>query len=34
MSKGVYKLDFSSSDDVRTPDKTRVETLTAGEMPK
>ena len=30
MSKGVYKLDFSSSDDVRTPDKTRVETLTAG----
>ena len=30
MSAGIDKLDFSSSDDVRTPEKTRVETITVG----
>ena len=30
MSKGIYKLDFSSSDDVRTPEKTKIETITVG----
>ena len=30
MSAGIHKLDFSTSDDVRTPEKTRVETLTIG----
>ena len=30
MSAGIHKLDFSASDDVRTPEKTRVETLTIG----
>ena len=27
MSAGIHKLDFSTSDDVRAPEKTKVETL-------
>jgi len=30
MSAGIHKLDFSTSDDVRAPEKTKVETLTIG----
>ena len=32
MSAGIRKLDFSSSDDIRNPDKTVVETLAVGEV--
>ena len=32
MSAGIHKLDFSSSDDVRTPEKTKVETITIGNI--
>ena len=30
MSAGIHKLDFASSEDVRTSDKTKVETITVG----
>ena len=30
MSTGIYKIDFSNSEDVRTPEKTKVETITIG----
>ena len=30
MSAGIHKIDFSSSDDIRTPEKTKVETVTVG----
>ena len=30
MSAGIHKLNFSTSDDVRKPEKTTVETLTVG----
>ena len=30
MSAGIHKLDFASSEDIRTSDKTKVETITVG----
>ena len=30
MGAGIHKLDFASSEDVRTPDKTKIETITVG----
>ena len=30
MSAGIHKLDFSNSDDVRAPEKTKVETISVG----
>lgn len=30
MSRGIQKLDFTKSEEVRTPEKTRVETLNVG----
>lgn len=30
MSAGIHKLDFSNSDDVRAPEKTKVETISIG----
>ena len=32
MSTWIHILDFSSSDDVRTPEKTKVETITIGNI--
>ena len=32
MTAGIHKLDFSNSDDVRTPEKTKVETITIGNI--